>query len=410
MTAADRALAGFEAEFGGMPDALVRAPGRINLIGEHIDYCDLTVLPIALSRAVWLAFRATEDGSVSLSTDADGLGHRSFEASPSIPPGPPGDWSNYVRAAIQAVHEGRHSPGRGYSAFVASDVPVAAGLSSSSALVVAAALAWYGANDLPVPPRAALAARLAAGERYVGTAGGGMDQAACLLGRTGHALAMDFAPLRVTPVPLPPDWRFVVAFSGQTAEKSGAAQDAYNERTRVAAAAADAVAAELGDPSERRGLDRFVGLLARQGNAELLAAAERVLGDRERRRFRHIVTEAARVGEAVDFVRSGDIDGLGAAMFASHASLRDDYEVSTPALDAIVDSAREAGAAGARLTGAGMGGCAIALCRQDSAEAVLEAVASPGTPPSGPRIAFIAEAADGAAITTATVRPGSAGR
>lgn len=398
-TAADRALAGFEDRFGGTPDALVRAPGRVNLIGEHIDYCGLTVMPIALKRAVWLAYRAADDSSIRLVTEAEGLGSRSFEGSPEIPPGPPGDWSNYVRAAIQTVHDPERPPGRGFEGFVSSDVPVAAGLSSSSALVVAAALAWYGANGLPMPAREVLAARLAAGERYVGTAGGGMDQAACLLGRAGHALAMDFAPLHVRPIALPRDWRFVVAFSGQTAEKSGAAQEAYNERTRVAAAAADAVAAALGNGSEDRGLNRFRGLLARHGPAELLTVSGEVLGDLELRRFRHIVTEAARVREAVDCVSAGDIEAMGAAMLASHRSLRDDYEVSTPALDSIVGAAMSAGARGARLTGAGMGGCAIALCGPDAVEDVLREAGRVAVVPPDRSLAFLAEAADGASTT-----------
>ncbi len=397
--AARRALDGFEEAYGGGAAGLVRAPGRVNLIGEHIDYCGLTVLPMALRRAVWLAYGPRDDSAIRVATEAPGLAACTFEASHAIPPGPTGDWGNYVRAAIQAtVPYTEPVVGRGFDAFVASDLPIASGLSSSSALVVASALAWLDTNGVPVGSREKLATRLAEGERYVGTAGGGMDQAACLLGRAGHALAIDFSPLSVRHMPIPSDWRFVIAHSGRAAEKSGAAQDAYNERTREAAAAADVVAAAMKDPAEDRGLDRYRGLLARHRIEDLLSAAAATLGPDPLKRFRHIVTEAGRVRDAVASARDHDLSAMGGAMLASHASLRDDYEVSTPVLDVFVEAATAAGAAGARLTGAGMGGCAIALCESKALDGVLEALMAVEVEREGQSLVFEARADGGAVV------------
>lgn len=397
--AARRALDGFEDTYGGVAVGLIRAPGRVNLIGEHIDYCGLTVLPMALRRAVWLAYGPRDDSTIRVATEASGLAACMFEASHAIPPGPTGDWGNYVRAAIQAtVQDTKPAVGSGFDAFVASDLPIASGLSSSSALVVASALAWLDTNGVPLGSREALATRLAEGERYVGTAGGGMDQAACLLGRAGHALAIEFAPLSVRPLPIPPDWRFVIAHSGRAAEKSGAAQEAYNQRTREAAAAADAVAAVIEDPAEDRGLDRYRGLLARHRIEDLLSAAAATLGPDPLKRFRHIVTEARRVQEAIAGARDRDVSAMGGAMLASHASLRDDYDVSTPVLDALVEAATAAGAAGARLTGAGMGGCVISLCESRTLDAVLEALIDVEVEGAGPSLVFEARADGGAAV------------
>lgn len=393
------ALVGFEEAFGASATGIVRAPGRLNLIGEHIDYCGLSVLPMALQRAVWLAFSPSSDRTVRIATDVEGLEPRAFEASASIPPGPPGDWGNYVRAAVEVLAPAEPAGLRGFDAFVTSDLPVAAGLSSSSALVVATALACVASSGRDEPDPLELAALLADGERYVGTAGGGMDQAACLLGLEGHALKIDFAPLRAEPVAMPPGWRVVVAYSGEHAEKSGWAQDAYNLRTRECATAAEGVAAELGgiDPGGA-GLVLYPALIERHVPDELLDVADAALTGSIRRRFRHVVGEAARVIAAIEAIRRGDLTRTGRILSASHASLREEYEVSTPALDALVETALEAGAAGARLTGAGLGGCTIALCDDSSVDAVLRAVQAFEGPSAGPKIAFVAEPSEGARV------------
>ncbi len=397
--ARDRVVAAFEAAYDDRPAALVRAPGRVNLIGEHIDYCGLRVLPMALEQAMWLAFRPVARSRVRVRTDAEGLGAREFDTTPPIRPGRTGDWGNYVRAAVEAV--AALADTRGFDASIAADLPVASGLSSSSALVVASALAWISSNDREEPDRLWLAARLAEGERYVGTAGGGMDQAAVLLGREGHAIAIDFDPLAATPIPIPEDWRIVIGHSGVPAEKSGAAQAAYNTRTREAAGAADRVAAELGAvDATGLGLGAYPPLVDRFTSGMLLDAGSRALDGDEARRFRHIVSESSRVTSAVACVRSGDLEAMGALLDESHASLRDDYGVSTPGLDAQVATARAAGAVGARLTGAGMGGCALALCSASTVDLVLSAMQRLEADVEGPRIAFVARAAAGAVVVS----------
>src|SRR2546427_344271 len=209
---------------------MVRAPGRVNLIGEHIDYCGLSVFPMALRRSVRIEFSPRSDREMRLANRDPGFAPSAFAVSESIPPGPAGDWSNYARAAAQALAQ--RFPGlRGIDALVESDLPIAAGLSSSSALLVAIALAIMHANRVTMPSLE-LMELLARGERYVGTAGGGMDQAIILGARAGYASRIDFHPLRLTPTAVPTGWQFIVAWSLVHAEKSGAARQAYNERTR----------------------------------------------------------------------------------------------------------------------------------------------------------------------------------
>src|SRR5207302_1146486 len=226
------------------PVRVARAPGRVNLIGEHIDYCGLPVLPMALRQSVRIAFQPRSDRTARLVNRDPRFAPSSFAVSESIPPAPPGDWTNYARAAVGALAQ--RFPGlQGIDALVESDLPIAAGLSSSSALVVAMALAMLHANAVTVAPLE-LMALLARGERYVGTAGGGMDQAIVLGARAGCASRIDFHPLRLTPTAVPADWQFIVAWSLVHAEKSGAAQQAYNERTRQSDEARRLVAARLG--------------------------------------------------------------------------------------------------------------------------------------------------------------------
>ena len=206
------------------PGHLVRAPGRVNLIGEHIDYCGLSVLPMALRRSVRIAFHPRSDRETRLVNRDPGFAPSAFAMSENIPPGPAGDWGNYARAAAQALAQ-RFPDLRGVDALVESDLPIAAGLSSSSALVVAMALAIMHANGKTLA-LLELMDLLGRGERYVGTAGGGMDQAIILGARAGCASRIDFHPLRLTPTAVPADWQFIVAWSLVHAEMSGGARQA----------------------------------------------------------------------------------------------------------------------------------------------------------------------------------------
>ena len=389
----------------GKTPALVRAPGRVNLIGEHIDYCGLSVLPMAIQRNVRIVFHPRTDRDVLLVNRDPGFGPSTFTLSETIPPAPAGDWGNYARAAAQALVP-RFPDLRGIDAQVESDLPIAAGLSSSSALVVAMALAILHANDVSVAPLE-LMDLLARGERYVGTAGGGMDQSIILGAQAGCASRIDFHPLRLTPTAVPADWQFIVAWSMVHAEKSGAARQEYNERPRQADEARRLVAARLGHPEDTS----YPALLAAAPAPELLEIAGQSLPVVLSWRFRHVVTEAVRVHQAEAAMARGDLAVFGQLLDDSHQSLRDDYEVSHAELDHLVELAREAGAAGARLTGAGFGGSIVALCLAERAPQVLTALRERFYAPRGAaadveRYAFTAAPSPGAEVLTPGASPG----
>src|SRR3989442_6416035 len=337
--------AAFARAFGApspSPVHVVRAPGRVNLIGEHIDYCGLPVFPMAIRRSVRIAFHPRSDRETHLVNHDPRFAPSAFAVNESIPPAPAGDWGNYARAAAQALAQ-RFPDLRGVNALVDSDLPIAAGVSSSSALLVAMALAIMHANGVTVASLE-LMELLGRGERYVGTAGGGMDQAIILGARAGCASRIDFHPLRLTPTAVPADWQFIVAWSLVHAEKSGAARQAYNERTRQGEEARRLVASRIRRPEDTT----YPALVAAASVDELLKAARASLPQVLSRRFRHVITEGTRVRQAEAAMAAGNLGAFGQLLDASHQSLRDDYEVSHPELDRLVDVDPEAGAAGGR--------------------------------------------------------------
>ncbi len=376
---------------------VARAPGRVNLIGEHTDYNGLPVLPMALDREIVLQYRPRTDRRVVLRNTAARFPPVEFVLDAEIPADTPGEWGNYPRAAAQALWR-ETGPLTGLEGEIHSTIPIAAGLSSSSALVVATALALLDVSRRAVPlPR--LMELLAQGERYVGVQGGGMDQAISLGGREGHAMRIDFRPaLRLTPVPLPGGWRFIVASSLTEVAKSAGARQTYNARVRECREALVQVAA--------RGLGAeppmdYAELLARVPPEAALRVAAGTLEERLLRRFRHVVTEGTRVAAAEQALRNGDLAQFGALLTQSHASLRDDYAVSTADLDTLAAIAVEAGAAGARLTGAGLGGCIVAVAPADGAAAVVEALEREFYRPRGrpaDEAVFLARPAAGASV------------
>lgn len=390
----------FERRFGRTPAVVVRAPGRVNLIGEHTDYNALPVLPIAIERSVLIAAAPRDDRTIVLANVEPAFGDRRYELRESIPAFPGGDWGNYHKAAAQGLLS-RLGEGalRGADSLADGNIPPGAGLSSSSAFVVGSALALLAVNDRTMPA-AELAELCARAERYVGTLSGGMDQAVCLLARAGHALRIDFDPLRVKAVPVPDGCAFVACHSLVTAEKSGAARAAYNQRVIECRLACHLLERVLGDSLARplRNLGELTELFPEQPLAAFVLRLQEVVAERALsldeiarvagdsvekvatragidqpsasgyqllRRARHVLTEAERVNQAEEALRAGDWHGFGVLMDASHASCRDDYEVSCAALDALVAAAKRAGALGARLTGAGFGGCTVNLVPQD---------------------------------------------
>ncbi len=402
------------------------APGRVNLIGEHTDYNGLPVLPIAIDRDLRTDFRAVGEPVVRLDNTAARFAPFSFRLDKPVGRAPQGDWSNYVRAAARGLQEHGVELRCGIEGTVTGSVPIAMGLSSSSALVVASALALLKANGVAVTgvpepadrtavgaapesaegaagrtelmlSRLELAALTARAERFVGLEGGGMDQTVCLHGVPGHALRIDFDPLRVMPVPVPEGWRWVVASSLVRAEKSRGARAAYNERARQCREALQGLEDAL----------TYRDLVADDDLEELMRSARRTLAPVLFRRLRHVVTEGRRVALAEVAMRGGDMGRFGDLMVRSHESLRDDYEVSTEELDAVVAVMLDAGAAGARLTGAGFGGCAVALCDPATVAPVMQALAERfyaprlGRPPTGDEM-FAAKPAASARIKRPT--------
>jgi galactokinase len=330
--------------------ALISAPGRVNLIGEHIDYYGLPVLPIALRRSVRVAFRARDDHRIR--AVSAGYGVREFTWTADLMPTAAGDWENYLRAAACAVAR-KWGVGRGVDAAIVSDLPPAAGLSSSSALIVAFTLSLLRANGA-APTFEELMEVLPEGEQFVGTRGGGMDHAASLASQAGCAALIEFDPLAVRAVPVPPGWAFLVAHSLTVAEKSGNVRQRYN----ACRAAGTTALQRLGFASYRRAIEERT-----LAELEELAVYNLIAPD-ERATFLHVVSEALRVQTAVAAMEHNDATAFGALLNASHASLRDRLHVSCAALDCLVKAATDSGALGARLTGAGFGGCSVILCRE----------------------------------------------
>jgi len=412
-----------------------RAPGRVNIIGEHTDYNGLPVLPMTIGEDIRIAFLPREDNQIRMRNTSSAFPPCEFANQPGIAPSPPRAWENYCKAALQGLNNHfriRRRPGM--DMLVSGSIPISAGLSSSSALVVASALAYLRVlyetgqigngelfsgkgerrlfSEFSTPFRLKLASLLAEAEHYVGTKGGGMDQAIILLGSAQKACKIDFFPLRIEQVPLPQDHALLVCNSLVKAEKTGDALDRYNTGPRlcrlISALVARQVREEYGDEVEIRRLgdlwnghlcltDREVeDLFAKafpKDNYTLLEAARilgilpdgirvRWLGDlkepREgfslKKRARHQLTECQRVEAARDALLSGDMACLGRLMNASHSSCAGDYGVSCPELDALVKIARASGATGSRLTGAGFGGCTVSLVPADRVDAFCSSV------------------------------------
>jgi len=345
----------FISAFGSMPAVVAEAPGRVNLIGEHTDYNEGWVLPAALTLGTAVAARIRSDRQLRvISRRLDAEDHADLD---NLRPADGPEWTRYVRGMAQMLVDfGCEVPGA--EVLIDGDLPLGAGLSSSASLelAVGAALADL-AGDRIDPKKMAQLGRRAENE-IVGVQTGLMDQLAVALGRKGHALLIDCRSLDAATVPVPGEARILILDTG--ARRSVGDSD-YNRRREECHAALS----EL-----RKARPELVSL--RDVTPELLEKDGWRLGQTELRRARHVVTENARVRRAADALYGDDLAVLGELMNSSHASLRDDFEVSSPALDAMVEAALSwPGVYGARLTGAGFGGCVVALVAAQFAPAAL---------------------------------------
>jgi galactokinase len=345
-----RAWRAFRGRFLHEPELVVRAPGRVNLIGEHTDYNDGFVMPVAVDRAAWVAAGRRPDSVAVLRALDMGKDEVSFGVD-KVPPSV-GGWSDYPRGVAWAFLErGLRPPGM--DAVLTSDVPVGAGMSSSAAVELAFAYAWNHFGEFELDRDALAFLCKGAENEYVGVACGIMDQMIGACGREGHAMLLDTRTMERHYIPLPGDVTIVVADSQVRRSLAGSE---YNVRRGQCEEAVRL----LREPLPEIEALRDVSPEALREHGDLLP--EVVL-----RRARHVVSENARVyGVARAFYRK-DLEAVGALLLEGHRSLRDDYEVSVPELDALVEAAVEVpGCYGARLTGAGFGGCIIALAESEA--------------------------------------------
>jgi galactokinase len=355
---AARATDGFRGAYGEPPAGLWAAPGRVNLIGEHTDYNDGFVLPFALPQLTVVAATARPEPTWTVWSEQSGE-RIQLDRADVTEPGRVTGWGAYVAGVIWALRDaGFEVPGARLA--IASDVPLGAGLSSSAALesAVLTALADLGGLALPADDRPGLAQR--AENRYVGVPSGIMDQSASIRCRAGHALFLDCRSLAVEHIPfdLDPAGLAVLVLDSRAPHRHVTGEYAARR------AACEAAARGLGVPALRDvPVDGLDAALARFDDPVV------------RRRVRHVVTENQRVLDTVALLRTGRVREIGPLLTASHASMRDDFEITVPEVNTAVESALGAGAYGARMTGGGFGGCVLALVDADRTEAVAAAIA-----------------------------------
>jgi galactokinase len=350
----------FAEVFGGKPAAVVRAPGRVNLIGEHTDYNDGYVLPVAIDRSVSVAAARRDDRQVVI--HALDFGESATFSLDDIEHDQAKTWSNYQRGVAYFLEErGIRLPG--LNALVVGDIPIGSGLSSSAAIEVSMAYTWQVLAGFRLSRvELALLCQRAENE-FVGMNCGIMDQFVSALGQRDHALLIDCRSLEYQPVPLPTGAAIIVA---DTMKRRGLVDSEYNTRRREC---------EEGVRILQRYLPQVQAL--RDVSSDQFVEYEGQLPENVRKRCRHIVYENERVLRSVAALRAGDLNAFGRLMNESHISLRDDYEVSCLELDIMAEAAWKVdGVYGSRMTGAGFGGCTVSLVAEKAVEGFLAQVAA----------------------------------
>jgi galactokinase len=361
-----RLAEGFAQRFGGAPDLVVRAPGRVNLIGEHTDYNDGFAMPVAIGPETRVALRRRRDDEIRVA--ALNFGEEdAFVPSPDLQKAALGGWRDYIRGTVAILAREGVDIG-GLDIAVLGDVPMGTGLSSSASLEVAVAtgvLALAGRQE--DPKQVALWAQAAEND-FVGMRCGNLDQLASAATVEGAALLIDCRSLDLRPVEMPSDAAVMIVQSGVV---RGLVEGHYNERRRQCEEAAAALAVPA----------------LRDADLAMLEAAAADLDPVVFRRARHVITENDRTLAAAEALALGDLQAVGVLMRESHASQRDDFEITVPATDRLAELMSEAIGqhGGARQTGGGFGGAVVGLMRNDRVEAVRERVLSEYRTPSGER-------------------------
>ena len=363
MSLIERTRAGFAATFGHLPGGVAFAPGRVNLIGEHVDYNDGLVLPMPIAAGTAVAWSASDKSQIdAVALDLD-LARDCFTIGSPQPHQPP-DWRSYLRGMSACLAERGFVSG-GARLAIAGTIPRGSGLSSSASLCVALGRALADASNAEAvaPKELALAAQ-AAEHQWAGVHCGIMDQMAIAAGNSGQALLLDCRDLSTRQVTLPSDWAVLIVQSGV---QRGLVDGHYNQRRSDCEVAAAAIG---------------VAALRDATAAQVEAAA---LDPTVRNRARHVIAEIARVSEAVAVIEAQDLPALGQILRASHGSLRDQFEVSVPAVDALAECLNAAigDDGGARMTGGGFGGAVVAVLRKSELERVTAAVRKGYRQPDG---------------------------
>jgi galactokinase len=373
-----RARASFATAFGRTADLTAYAPGRVNLIGEHTDYNDGFVLPCAIGVGTAVAIRRRADDAVHVvaADFGDARDQFALDSIEAI-----GGWADYVRGMVLTMRNAGHElPGADIA--VAGSVPQGAGLSSSASLEVAVGQAFAALAGLALDPTQLALLAQAAESDFVGCKCGIMDQLVSARGMAGHALLIDCRSLETQAVPVPQDIAIVIAHSGVT---RGLVDGHYNERRAQCEAAA-----------------RYYGVAAlRDLDVATLAANRGSLDDLIYTRARHVVTENARTLATGDALAAGDLQALGTLMAASHASMRDDFQITVPVIDRLTAIMQDAagGKGGARMTGGGFGGAVVGLVDLAVLDDVKAAIARDYRAPDGaPAIVMVERPAAGAAL------------
>ena len=336
----------------GTDARIFRAPGRVNLIGEHTDYNDGFVMPMAIGFYTWVAAAARKDRL--LEAYSEHFDERCTLSLDALPGPPRNHWSDFIRGVAAILQAAGHRLS-GANLFIHGEVPLGAGLSSSASFEISLAFALTSVSGTAVPPLELVKLCQAAEHEYVGTRCGIMDQFVAAVGTAGHALLLDCRTLQYQLVPIPPELRAVICNSMVRHEL---AAGEYNRRRSDCEAGVKLLQAHLPTICALRDV-----------TVSDLEAHKSLLPERIYRRCRHVVTENQRVLAAAQALRSRDFQRFGELMYRSHASLRDDYEVSCRELDLLVELASsEPGIYGARMTGGGFGGCTVNLVCADSAD------------------------------------------